>query len=124
MTTRHSTEPIVTSDDFLELEALPRRITFVGGGYISFEFAHVAARAGADVTLLEMEARPLPPFDPDLVDPGALVDGAVLVPGGPGTGAVPDLRLVVQADPGDLLPYHNDSADERLTAPISLSRSA
>jgi pyridine nucleotide-disulfide oxidoreductase len=38
---------LTTSDQFLELNALPRGIVFVGGGYISFEFAHVAARAGA-----------------------------------------------------------------------------
>ena len=37
---------LTTSDQFLELEKLPERIAFVGGGYISFEFAHVAARAG------------------------------------------------------------------------------
>jgi peptide/nickel transport system substrate-binding protein len=30
-----------------------------------------------------------------------------------------NLRLGLTADPGDLLPYHNDSADERVTAPIS-----
>src|SRR5206468_10396272 len=42
-------EYLTTSEQFLELDALPRRIVFVGGGYISFEFAHVAARAGAQV---------------------------------------------------------------------------
>jgi hypothetical protein len=39
--------PLITSDRFLELDALPTRIIFVGGGYIAFEFAHVAVRAGA-----------------------------------------------------------------------------
>src|SRR5581483_10009822 len=34
-------EHLATSDDFLNLGALPRRIVFVGGGYIAFEFAHV-----------------------------------------------------------------------------------
>lgn len=61
-------EFLTTSDQFLELDALPRRIVFVGGGYISFEFAHVAARAGADVAILHRGARPLEHFDPDLVD--------------------------------------------------------
>ncbi len=56
------------SDQFLELDALPARLVFVGGGYISFEFAHVAVRAGADVTILHRGARPLQGFDPDLVD--------------------------------------------------------
>jgi glutathione reductase (NADPH) len=43
-------------------------VLFIGGGYISFEFAHVAARAGAQVTVLHRGRRPLEAFDPDLVD--------------------------------------------------------
>ena len=58
---------LTRSDEFLELEKLPKRIIFVGGGYISFEFAHVAARAGAQVQILHRGARPLVGFDPDLV---------------------------------------------------------
>ncbi len=61
-------EHLTTSEEFLELNALPRRIVFIGGGYISFEFAHIAARAGAHVTILHRGARPLGRFDPDLVD--------------------------------------------------------
>ncbi len=61
-------EHLVTSDAFLELEDLPSRLAFVGGGYISFEFAHVAARAGSAVTILHRGPRPLESFDPDLVD--------------------------------------------------------
>src|SRR5258708_950924 len=38
------------------------------GGYIAFEFAHVAVRAGAEVTVVHRGPRPLPLFDPDLVD--------------------------------------------------------
>ncbi len=59
---------LTRSDQFLELEQLPPRIVFVGGGYISFEFAHVAARAGAQVRILHRGARPLEGFDPDLVN--------------------------------------------------------
>src|SRR5947209_565711 len=61
-------EHVVTSEQFLDLDELPHRILFIGGGYISFEFAHVAARAGADVTILHRGERPLNAFDPDLVD--------------------------------------------------------
>ena len=61
-------EQLVTSEQFLERDELPRRIVFVGGGYISFEFAHVAVRAGAHVTILHRGSRPLGLFDPDLVD--------------------------------------------------------
>jgi glutathione reductase (NADPH) len=59
---------LITSEQFLDLDRLPPRIVFVGGGYISFEFAHVAARAGVEVTILHRGARPLEAFDPDLVD--------------------------------------------------------
>lgn len=57
------------SDDFLSLPELPERLVFVGGGYISFEFAHVAARAGArEVTILQRSDRVLKGFDADIVD--------------------------------------------------------
>jgi len=62
------TEHLTTSDQFLELNDLPRRILFIGGGYIAFEFAHVAARAGSQVTILHRGSRSLALFDPDLVD--------------------------------------------------------
>lgn len=65
-------EQLTTSEQFLELDHLPGRIVFVGGGYISFEFAHVAARAGAQVTILHRRSRPLGRSDPDLV--GRLVE--------------------------------------------------
>lgn len=61
-------EHVTLSDEFMELERLPRRILFIGGGYISFEFAHMAARAGAEVTVLTRGNRPLKGFEPDLVD--------------------------------------------------------
>jgi glutathione reductase (NADPH) len=59
---------LTTSEQFLELDSLPRRIVFVGGGYISFEFAHVSLRCGADVTILHRAEHPLERFDPDLVE--------------------------------------------------------
>lgn len=59
---------LTTSDEFMSTEELPKRIAFVGGGYISFEFAHVAIRAGADVTVFDHNPRPLSAFEPRLVD--------------------------------------------------------
>jgi glutathione reductase (NADPH) len=59
---------LLTSDDFMELEELPNPLIFVGGGYISFEFAHIAARAGAKVTILHQDDQPLAQFDRDLVN--------------------------------------------------------
>ena len=65
-------ELLTTSDRFLELDELPKRVLFIGGGYIAFEFAHVAVRAGSEVAIVHRGARPLPSFDPYLVD--ALVE--------------------------------------------------
>jgi glutathione reductase (NADPH) len=61
-------EFLIDSTQFLELETLPERILFVGGGFISFEFAHIAARAGSSAHIIDHSARPLKAFDPDLVD--------------------------------------------------------
>ncbi len=56
-------EHVRTSDEFLDLPSLPSSLAFIGGGYISFEFAHIAARAGARVTMLHRGERPLKRFD-------------------------------------------------------------
>lgn len=61
-------ELVATSDDFLDLENLPKRILFIGGGYIAAEFSHLAARSGADVTIIQRGPRLLPHFDADMVD--------------------------------------------------------
>ncbi len=61
-------EHLVDSTDFLDLEVLPPRILFVGGGFISFEFAHISARAGSAPVIIDRGARPLKGFDPDLVE--------------------------------------------------------
>ncbi|MGH8324127.1 MAG: FAD-dependent oxidoreductase, partial [Steroidobacteraceae bacterium] len=50
-------EHAFTSDAFMELEDLPKRIVMVGGGYIAAEFSHIAARVGANVTVLQRAAR-------------------------------------------------------------------
>lgn len=59
---------VSTSEDFLAAETLGDRIVFLGGGYISFELAHIAASAGAQVTILQRGPRVLAGFDPDLAD--------------------------------------------------------
>ncbi len=61
-------EHLITNEEFLSLETLPHRIVLVGGGYIAAEFSHIAARAGAKVTILQHGERLLKHFDPDLVD--------------------------------------------------------
>lgn len=59
-------ELLLTSDDFLELEELPPRLVFIGGGFIAFEFAFAAAVAGADVTIVNRSERVLRKFDHQL----------------------------------------------------------
>jgi glutathione reductase (NADPH) len=56
-------EYLTTSEAFMDLEQLPGRIVMVGGGYIAAEFSHIAARAGAKVTILQRPARMLTTFD-------------------------------------------------------------
>jgi glutathione reductase (NADPH) len=61
-------EHLIDSTGFLDLDTLPERILFLGGGFISFEFAHIAARAGSSPTIVDRGERPLKNFDPDLVE--------------------------------------------------------
>jgi glutathione reductase (NADPH) len=62
---------MITSTEFMELDRLPRRIVFIGGGFISFEFAHFSVRLGPTetrCTILEAGSSPLGPFDQEMVD--------------------------------------------------------
>jgi len=63
-------EHVITSNDFLNLNDLPKRILFIGGGFISFEFAHFASRLGPqhnETVIVEAGDRPLNPFDSEMV---------------------------------------------------------
>lgn len=60
-------EHLTTSTEFLELDELPETIIFVGGGFISFEFANIAAKAGSKVHIVHRGKQPLENFDKDLV---------------------------------------------------------
>ncbi|VDG26049.1 dihydrolipoyl dehydrogenase family protein [Lactiplantibacillus mudanjiangensis] len=56
-----------TSTDFLDLDTMPKRVTFVGGGYVGFELATIARAAGAEVHLIHHNDRPLKAFDTEHV---------------------------------------------------------
>ncbi|WP_028571297.1 dihydrolipoyl dehydrogenase family protein [Desulfonatronum lacustre] len=60
-------EVLLDSDVFLELDALPESIAFVGGGFVCFEFAFICALAGVRTTVIHRGDRFLRNFDPDLV---------------------------------------------------------
>ncbi|MCM4155142.1 NAD(P)/FAD-dependent oxidoreductase [Gramella sp. AN32] len=57
----------IISDDFLELKELPESMIFIGAGYLGMEFAHIAARCGVEVTVMDAKARMLSNFDEDMV---------------------------------------------------------
>lgn len=60
------TEHLIDSEQFMDLESLPRRIAFIGGGYIAVEFSNLAASASVEVTVLEQAPRLLLRFDQEL----------------------------------------------------------
>lgn len=60
-------ELLIDSTAFLSLNELPHELLLVGGGYIAFEFAHIAAHFGVRVTIVHRGERPLENFEADLV---------------------------------------------------------
>lgn len=59
-------EHVITSNEALDLAALPRRIIIVGGGYIAVEFAGIFHGLGAEVTLVIRGEELLNGFDDDV----------------------------------------------------------
>lgn len=73
-----------TSDDVLDLQAVPAEVGVIGGGYIGVEFASILARLGARVHLFYRDRQPLRGFDDDLrtrVAQALEAAGVVLHPG-------------------------------------------
>jgi len=56
-------ETCPTSDDLLDLDALPRQAAVIGGGYIAVEFASMLARLGVRMALYYRDRLPLRGFD-------------------------------------------------------------
>ncbi len=59
-------EHVITSNQALHLDELPRRMVIVGGGYIAVEFAGIFANLGVEVTLVIRGENLLKGFDDDL----------------------------------------------------------
>jgi len=59
---------IISSDDVFSLDALPRTILIVGGGYVAAEMASMFAKLGATVTLAYRGKRLLRSMEPELGD--------------------------------------------------------
>lgn len=58
--------PFETSDTVMRVDAVPRRLAILGGGYIASEFAHVFAALGAEVTVIARGPRLLRHLDDTL----------------------------------------------------------
>ncbi len=54
---------VITSDDALAQQELPRSVVVLGGGAVGVEFAYVYRSFGAEVTVVEMEDQLLPKTD-------------------------------------------------------------
>ena len=58
--------PYLTSDNIMEIEALPERLVVLGGSYVGLEFAQIFRRFGADVTVIEAAPRLVAREDPEI----------------------------------------------------------
>lgn len=57
----------LTTASFFDVDVVPRRIVFIGGGAVSIELAQACARLQIDVTVLEADVMVLRGEEPDLV---------------------------------------------------------
>ncbi|MBA3606077.1 MAG: FAD-dependent oxidoreductase, partial [Acidimicrobiia bacterium] len=58
----------LTSESLFELEQIPGRLVFVGGGPIAVELAQACRRLGIETTVLQRSSRLLPKEEPELAD--------------------------------------------------------
>lgn len=59
---------VITSDDALAMEQLPKSIVIIGGGVIGLEFAQIMHRLGSKVTIVEMMPQILPTEDTEIAN--------------------------------------------------------
>lgn len=57
---------VITSNELLEMESVPKSITIIGGGVIGIEFAGILNSFGSDVTVIEFLPSILPPIDNEI----------------------------------------------------------
>ncbi len=57
---------VLTSDEILELDTLPKSLCIIGGGVIGLEFASIFNSLGVEVTVVEFCKEVLPNFDSDV----------------------------------------------------------
>ncbi len=59
---------VMTSDDILKMDRLPRTLAVVGAGVVGLEYASIFAALGVRVTLIDKRPRLLPFVDAELID--------------------------------------------------------
>jgi len=59
-------EHIITSDEILELQEIPKSLVVLGAGAVGVEFASMFARFGSDTTIIELLPRLLPIEDEEI----------------------------------------------------------
>jgi dihydrolipoamide dehydrogenase len=59
-------QQVITSDEILELNEVPKSLIVLGAGAVGVEFASMYARFGSDVTILELLPRMLPIEDEEI----------------------------------------------------------
>ncbi len=57
---------LLTSDDLLQMESLPKSLLIIGGGYIGVELGQFFSRTGAKVSIVEMADRIIPNEDEEV----------------------------------------------------------
>ena len=57
---------VITSDELLEMEKIPKSIAIIGGGVIGIEFAGILRSMGSEVTVIEYLPSILPMFDAEI----------------------------------------------------------
>lgn len=58
-------EGVITSNELLEIQRIPKKLCIIGGGVIGVEFASIFNAFGSEVTVIEYCKEILPPFDGD-----------------------------------------------------------
>jgi dihydrolipoamide dehydrogenase len=59
-------QTVLTSDELLDLETMPKHLLVLGAGAVGVEFASVYRSFGAQVTIVELQDRLVPLEDPDV----------------------------------------------------------
>jgi glutathione reductase (NADPH) len=100
-------EHTINSDELLDLNDIPRRVAFIGGGYIGMEFACAAAIAGHEVAVVSAGSKTLEAFDPYVV---TAMERALPELGPHGVNVIANSRVgaVTRSDNGEFTIHSDD----------------